>query len=97
MGVGLELRVENNKDFIKSHKEQSGCTDCGIKNPIVLQFHHTDESTKSFSISRGIRKNISVIKEEISKCIVLCANCHILRHEVEKQKILVGELPPKFI
>lgn len=57
------------------------CTDCGIKYPpFVMDFDHV-RGTKSFNLSRAASKRISldVLKEEINKCEVVCANCHRLR------------------
>ena len=57
-----------------------GCSHCGYKdNPAALQFHHVDPSKKLQNVSMILRSSYSqwkVIKAEIRKCIVLCANCH---------------------
>jgi len=56
------------------------CKICGFdKYPCSLQFHHINQSDKSFNISdsiRAYRKNI----EELKKCILLCNNCHTALH-----------------
>ena len=54
------------------------CYICGYdKCPEALDFHHIDESQKSFSLSdHGIKLDWPLIKEELDKCIVVCANCH---------------------
>lgn len=59
------------------------CADCGEVYPVVcMDFHHRPDTVKHFAISQaiaqGIRKN--VILEEVSKCDVICANCHRIRH-----------------
>ena len=56
----------------------SQCSICGYdKCPEALDFHHIDESKKSFSLSdHGIKLDWPLIKEELDKCIVVCANCH---------------------
>jgi hypothetical protein len=60
------------------------CSACGEANVVVLDYHHVDRSTKSFSISqvRGLTKKVTEeqLIAEIDKCIILCANCHI-KHE----------------
>ena len=54
------------------------CQICGYNRYIgALDFHHLDESTKEFSLSvRGLTRSWEKIKQEISKCILVCANCH---------------------
>lgn len=54
------------------------CKECGEKDIRTLEFDHLDPAIKSFGISEGIRKGMSWgnILEEISKCRILCANCH---------------------
>jgi hypothetical protein len=54
------------------------CLLCGYERySVALQFHHVDPSTKSFGLGvRGITRSISKLREEASKCVLLCANCH---------------------
>lgn len=67
------------KQRLKAIKEKSGCTDCGEKNHIVLDFDHLKD--KKYNISRMIHDGFSweAIKKEIAKCEVVCANCHRIR------------------
>ena len=58
------------------------CVDCGNRFPSVcMDFDHTDVSTKVGTVSGLIRKSAKpdIIKEEIAKCEVVCANCHRIR------------------
>ena len=77
-----ELVHYNKQQFKKKLseiKEASGCTDCGVKNPIVLDFDHLKD--KRYNVSRMIHDGFSwaAIKKEIAKCEVVCANCHRVR------------------
>jgi hypothetical protein len=48
----------------------------------VLTFHHRNAREKETGISRMVSTGMSVqaIKREISKCDVMCANCHMDWH-----------------
>jgi hypothetical protein len=63
------------------------CTKCGFSHPAALDFHHEDPTTKEgdvhFFAAGGQYKKA---REEIKKCIVLCANCHRIHHH--KQKVI---------
>ncbi len=54
------------------------CQICGYDRcPEALEFHHRDETGKDFGISdKGYTRSWSRIKQEIEKCLLLCANCH---------------------
>lgn len=57
--------------------KKNGCSICGYNKCIAaLDFHHTNDSPKKTAVSKMRNHNISKLKEEISKCIVVCANCH---------------------
>lgn len=58
-------------DFFADHP----CVDCGETDPLVLEFDHLRD--KSFNIAKGLRThNWEAILNEITKCEVVCANCH---------------------
>jgi hypothetical protein len=58
------------------------CNDCGGKFPLsVYDFHHLDPTEKEHNLGNILRrKNFSEIEKELSKCVLLCANCHRIRH-----------------
>src|SRR5258708_25796977 len=63
-------------DYLKEHP----CVDCGETNPILLDFDHVN-GNKIANVSRMISSGspFEIIKEEILKCEVHCANCHRLK------------------
>jgi hypothetical protein len=75
----LNYNKQQLKKRLSEIKETSGCVDCGIKNHIILDFDHLHD--KKYNISRMIHDGFSwaAIKKEISKCEVVCANCHRIR------------------
>jgi len=56
------------------------CEDCGETNVQTLEFHHKDENDKDCSIFELLDCRWSVIEKEISKCNLLCRNCHNKLH-----------------
>jgi hypothetical protein len=55
------------------------CFDCGQQYPdAVYDFHHIDPTQKDFSIGKS--RNWSKIEKELEKCVMLCSNCHRIRH-----------------
>ena len=71
-----------NKLKVLEYLEGHPCIDCGNSNPIVLEFDHRIPSEKSFAVGRavnGSHRSWKLIKSEIDKCDVRCANCHKIR------------------
>ena len=55
------------------------CAACGYSDCVaVLQFHHLDPATKRFHVGReGVTRSLERARAEASKCVLLCANCHV--------------------
>jgi len=60
------------------------CFDCKRSYPLaVYDFHHLDSADKDIHLSRLLRKkrtSWNEMKHELDKCVLLCANCHRIRH-----------------
>lgn len=53
------------------------CIICGYNKYIgALEFHHLDPNKKKFHLSNGDTRSLDKAREEASKCVLLCANCH---------------------
>lgn len=81
----IRSRQLQNKDTISAYKLSIGCSICGyMKSARALQFHHTSDN-KEGSIARMITQGraLKAIREEMDKCICVCANCHAEIHENE--------------
>lgn len=61
-----------------SYKSQQTCSDCGERDPIVLDFDHIDPAAKTAEVGRLASRNygLPTILREIKRCVVRCANCH---------------------
>jgi transcription elongation factor Elf1 len=52
----------------------------------ALEFHHISNEKKDFGISdKGYTRSWKKVKEEIDKCVLVCANCHRELHVGIKQ------------
>jgi len=66
------------------------CIKCGWNgNQAALQFHHL--KGKDFTIGNVANKSWDSIKLEMSKCILLCANCHMIEHSTKDGELFLKE------
>jgi len=57
------------------------CEICGYNKSLrALQFHHTNPKEKDFNIGGTTTFN-EMVKKELDKCILVCANCHSEIHD----------------
>lgn len=61
------------------------CEICGYNKCIAaLEFHHKNPEEKEFGIGqKGYTRSLFKNKQEVDKCILVCANCH---RELHSQK-----------
>ncbi len=68
------------------------CRRCGWQgNQAALQFHHLNPEEKDFIIGSVANKKWEFIKQELTKCILLCSNCHAIEHSTNDEKLFVQE------
>ena len=73
------------------------CSKCGYNKCVAaLDAHHINPETKENEINSLITRQRKwvVIKKELDKCILLCANCHREEHYNESAKKNVGMTEP---
>jgi hypothetical protein len=72
--------TERQKKFIQELKSNP-CVDCGKRfHFCVMDFDHRNQFIKQSGISRMISHyGRATILKEISKCDLVCSNCHRLR------------------
>ena len=63
------------------------CSKCGYDKCIgALQFHHINgKEDKTFRFGNSFH-SWDRYKEELAKCVLLCANCHLEHHYYEEHK-----------
>jgi hypothetical protein len=73
------------KNFVISLKKEGYCIKCGCSDYRCLQYHHSDRETKRKAIALLVQTgcSLSALKNEIAKCVLLCANCHAIEHWVD--------------
>ena len=83
----LKARVYNKSisNWFDEYKKTLKCSKCEEKRWWVLDFHHINPQEKEFSVAalKG-KASKSKLLNEVSKCIVLCSNCHRDLHYQEK-------------
>lgn len=78
-----QLANERNQKRKREAVDRFGdkCFDCKLTYPqYVYQFHHLDPEHKDVNPSYAMSKNPTNMWKELDKCIMLCANCHMIRH-----------------
>lgn len=75
----VELRRQRNREFIWNYLLDKVCEDCGEADPIVLQFDHQRDKKYNISEMSGMTLSTDKILEEMEKCEIVCANCHVRR------------------
>jgi hypothetical protein len=58
------------------------CVDCGkMPHPAAMAFHHLDPKQKDVEVSKMRDKRlVEEVLAELDKCVLLCLNCHAIRH-----------------
>lgn len=74
-----QRRQRRRTTLLNRYKRMKKCKDCGINNPIVLEFHHLHDKIMNVSSHSLGRTRLHA---EIKKCIILCANCHLINRRL---------------
>ena len=71
-----DIRFKINRKWFEDYKKTLTCTHCNENSHECIEFHHINRETKDYNISGMMRMSREKFVEELSKCVVLCANCH---------------------
>ena len=69
------------------------CEKCGYnKNIAALEFHHRNPEEKDFQIDMRhfSNNNLKKLRDELDKCILVCANCH---RELHNNDLSITNIP----
>lgn len=56
------------------------CQLCNYSEEWALQFHHVEKKFFSLNASTIAKRSEKEVWNEVSKCVLLCSNCHIGVH-----------------
>lgn len=72
------MSKRGHRDWFRAIKASAKCTCCPESDPCVLEFHHVNPSSKTFTISHMVNQGMAYNKilDELRKCVPLCSNCH---------------------
>jgi hypothetical protein len=86
-------RRDNLRAWFAEYKKTLRCSECGFCDFRALEFHHSDGEDKddALAVMVGNGRSRAAILREITKCLVLCANCHRILHYDEQHEIESAE------
>ena len=71
---------DNCRQKFSEWKSEKGCLVCSENEPCCLDLHHLDPSEKEADPSSLAAGSWDKLMEEVSKCVVVCKNCHCKIH-----------------
>lgn len=77
-----DQRIKRKMRWYQAYKACNPCADCGgFFHPVSMEFDHLEPDTKRQNVSIMVRSGylMSKIYDEISRCDLVCANCHAVR------------------
>jgi hypothetical protein len=78
------IRRNEMNEYLRAYKVKAGCADCGYRaHHVALEFHHEGEKELNVSLA----KSLAQAKREMLRCVVLCCNCHRIRHWDERHNL----------
>ena len=90
--------VERNLVHVYDVLRHSACADCGVTDPLVLEFDHIGPKRASVTRLAWYGCSLATIDAEIAECEVRCANCHrratARRGDHFRFRVLTSEAPP---
>ena len=81
---------QERKELLHSLKNNP-CMDCKIHYPpYVMDFDHREPSNKLFGVSDLGLRSMDKFLKEVSKCDLVCANCHRIRTHQHRKQLTVA-------
>jgi hypothetical protein len=89
-----DQQLKERKEWFRNLVSKLSCIKCGENHPGCLDFHHRDPAQKENEVTVMVVNKCSRerILKEISKCDVLCANCHRKYHYEQRTVSMKGDV-----
>jgi transcription elongation factor Elf1 len=85
-GKRVSARKKELRVLWSEFKATLSCQHCGETHPATFDFHHIKKDPTNRKVHKLLQsQNYNSAREEIKKCMVLCANCH-RKHHYEERK-----------
>jgi len=87
-------RRQRLRDWLRERKRANGgCVRCGRTDPACLDYHHREGEPKRMAVNEMVLYGYGrdTIREEIGRCVVLCANCHAREHGADSDWLDVAD------
>ena len=82
--VYIMKRRDNHKQMLIEYFGDV-CIDCNRSfAACCYDFHHLNPEEKNFEIAPRLDSKPETIMEEVKKCVMICSNCHRIRHYKER-------------
>lgn len=75
-GAAKLARVRALRTHVLSYLLEHPCVDCGERDPVILEFDHIREKTAGIAALVAAGVKLDLVNDEISRCEVVCVNCH---------------------
>jgi hypothetical protein len=94
----LNRHVARNFAHLLAILRESSCVDCGVHDPLVLEFDHIGRKRAAVTRLAWYGCSIATIDAEIRECEIRCASCHRRRTAMRgghfRFRVLSSTVPP---
>ncbi len=87
-----EARRVKARDLVFGLLAASRCADCGLADPMVLEFDHVGEKGGNLGDMVTHGYSVRALQREIEACEVVCANCH--RYRTSSRRLPAADNEP---
>ncbi|UTI64845.1 hypothetical protein NBH00_01230 [Paraconexibacter antarcticus] len=68
--------ADRGRRHVAAALEGATCADCGLRDPVVMEFDHLGEKRANVARLLGNGTSPRRLDEEIARCEIVCVNCH---------------------